>query len=167
MKYWFLCMYPFYTLLVVGWQRFLERPYIYSYSRLRENTRQTKVWIPAKFNLVNQWVLLQQEMTQTVISPKPTPHGWQLIKAGSQEHTAQPARSSIDWGVYVLTDSVGLNLFKAGVVWVFLAAWLVWAWFSAAFSSGREGPSESHQFWGLPETILSCLPSCLRSFPAE
>lgn len=52
---------------------FLERPYIYSYSCLRENPRQTRVWIPAKSNLVNQWVLLQQEMTQTVISPKPTP----------------------------------------------------------------------------------------------
>ena len=29
--------------------------------------------------------------------------------------------------------------------------------------SGREGPSESGQFQGLPEAILSCLPSCLRS----
>jgi hypothetical protein len=32
--------------------------------------------------------------------------------------------------------------------------------------SGREGPSESDHFKGLPEDILSCLPSFLRSFPA-
>lgn len=30
--------------------------------------------------------------------------------------------------------------------------------------SGREGPSEADQFWGLPEVTLSCLLSGLRSF---
>lgn len=32
---------------------------------------------------------------------------------------------------------------------------------------GREGPSESGQFQGLPGALLSCLPSCLRSFSVE
>lgn len=32
--------------------------------------------------------------------------------------------------------------------------------------SGMEGPSESVQFQGLPEAILGCLPSILRSFSA-
>jgi hypothetical protein len=31
--------------------------------------------------------------------------------------------------------------------------------------SGREEPSESGQFQGIPGVILSYLPSCLRSFP--
>jgi hypothetical protein len=32
---------------------------------------------------------------------------------------------------------------------------------------GKERPSESGQFQGLPEAILRYLPSCLRSFPED
>lgn len=37
---------------------------------------------------------------------------------------------------------------------------------SLLFILGREGSSESDQFQGLPEAILGCLPSILRSFSA-
>lgn len=37
---------------------------------------------------------------------------------------------------------------------------------SLLFILGREGPSESDQFQGLPEAILGCLPSILRHFSA-
>ena len=36
-------------------------------------------------------------------------------------------------------------------------------WAFTATLAGR-GPSETDQFQGLPEAILSCLPSCLKSF---
>ena len=61
--------------------------------------------------------------------------------------------------------SVGLNFFWA--FWLVLdssvllglsdsdSQWL------GLFALGRKKPSESGQFQGLPEAILSCLPSCL------
>jgi len=49
---------------------------------------------------------------------------------------------------------------------VFFAAYLLWEWLSACWlaSSVREEPSESGRFQGLPEAILSCLPSCMIRF---
>jgi hypothetical protein len=38
---------------------------------------------------------------------------------------------------------------------------------SLVFTHRVEGPSESRQFQGLPEAILSCLLSVLRNFPGE
>lgn len=40
---------------------------------------------------------------------------------------------------------------------------------TSAFSaySGKEGPSGSDQCRGFPEALLSCFPTCLRSFPAK
>ena len=38
---------------------------------------------------------------------------------------------------------------------------------SIVYSGREEGPGESGQFQGLPNTVLSCLPSCLKSLPAE
>jgi hypothetical protein len=32
--------------------------------------------------------------------------------------------------------------------------------------TGKRGPSESGQFQGVLEAVLSCLPSCLKMFPA-
>lgn len=99
-------------------------------------------------------------------------------------HTAQPAGSAAGWRVSFL---VGLNLFQAVLAGFcfFQTAGLVsssslqlsssenlcnsgsslWEGLSAFLSySGREEPSESAHFQGLPEAILNCLPSCLSSF---
>lgn len=103
-------------------------------------------------------------------------------KAGNLEHTAQPAGSSTG------CDS-NLNFFYVACLVSASSRQLLSEWFLAFFSSesllchlayvvreglsvfivycGRHRPSESSQFWVLPEHILRCLPSCLKEPPAR
>lgn len=91
-------------------------------------------------------------------------------KAGKPEATLQSLQAAQQAGMYPFRET---GLLSRGCSFLLLTAQLIsessessWV-FSAAFisDSGREGPSESSQFQELPRAILSCLPSCLRSFP--
>lgn len=58
--------------------------------------------------------------------------------------------------------------FQLACLRVFYTALLPWVreGLSILAYSGREGPRESDQFQELPEALLGCSPSDLRSFPA-
>jgi hypothetical protein len=56
----------------------------------------------------------------------------------------------------------------AALIWEsFFAAWLRWLSTSCIAYYGWEENNKSGQFQGLPEALVSCLPLCLGSFPAE
>lgn len=104
-------------------------------------------------------------------------YGWQVRKAENLEHTAQPTGSTIGRKCLFLVpqlvqtssgSSTGLSL-HCSFSSVFVVGGFGLVWFCAVQAvsservsvfigySGREWPSESGQFQGLPEAILSCL----------
>lgn len=82
------------------------------------NWKHSKVQIPLKFNLVNQWVLLgylykygwritQRELYHQSLSL----HDWHLTEAGNLEDILQSSGSSTGWRLIFLGGSNGLRLF--------------------------------------------------------
>ena len=158
-------------------------------TQIYQNIIADQPMIPQKYNLVNQWILLKlligAEMT-LLHHQGPPLHGRQLTKVGNQGHTAQPAENSPDWREpfpsdcskllpwkvcwFLLLPSCwsGLRIFfTASLVWESSQLNPVWEGLSAFIAYyGGEEPSESGQFQGLLEVLLSCLPFCLKSFPA-
>ena len=90
------------------------------------------------------------------VSPKPTSTWVTAHAAGHLEHTSQPAGSTAWWRVP----------FQVLRLIAFFAAWCVWEELSARclLLSGRA--HELDHLGGLPEAVLSCLRSWVRSFPS-
>ena len=116
---------------------------------------------------------------------KPSPN-----KASSSQ-SWEPAGRSTCWRLSFSGASVGLNLFQAAQLVSVSSKKLSGRSINQSFSTSifresssqlcftssgqdsqfslttsREGLSESGEFQGFSEVILSCLPFCLRSFPA-
>lgn len=99
-------------------------------------------------------------------------------KDGNPQHSAQPAGSSTEsvlskwfgWWRLLPGSSADSCFFQSN--WSGLsifAVWLIWVTLSYLYCLllGREGLSESTQFWRLPEVSLRCLPFVLRNIPAR
>lgn len=111
--------------------------------------------------------------SKTTVSSRPSWHGWQLTKLGawSTLHSLWAAQQAGKCHFQV-TDLKQLSWFwHLPHTWSCLKSLLcnsvsfLWEGLLVAFIvySVREGPSESGYFQGLPEAILSCLPSYFRS----
>lgn len=107
--------------------------YTHIYSTKKGSPWQTNVQVPSKLKLVNQWVLVgfltkSRKNSKTTASPKLTPDGWQMAKAGNLEHPTHPLGSSTGQRMSFTSESVVPNLFLAVglAVRVFFAAWIVW-----------------------------------------
>ena len=111
---------------------------------------------------------------KTAVSLKPAPTWVTAHRTGDLEHIVQPISSSTGWTVSFPSFLAGLNLLiqaawlvsasSRQLVWSwsllcnfvwesFFAAGLSWVWRSSLFMfiPGKEGPSESRQFQGIPE----------------
>lgn len=110
---------------------------------------------------------------QPPLSPPP-PHPTLVIthKRWEPGASSQPEGSAAGWRVSFQGAPIGLNLFQAVCLdfAVFHRARLVWASslkLHFYYLLGKAEPSESGQFQGLPEALLSCLTSGIRSFPCR
>jgi len=160
-------------------QCFLRRQNTHIFSLQTRIIWQVIVHIPPKFHLVNQWVSLELLAGVWVMGSlqaqkwfkdtwEPRLHCTACRKLNRLENILS---RRLSWSKPLPGSSTGFCFFPAvGLVsWVFAAAWFIWQWLSAVSIaySGSKGSSKFGQFQGLPEAIMTCLPSCLISFPAE
>ena len=119
--------------------------------------------------LGDQWVLLG---LLTGIWVRDYSQEWKWLKENCiiKAHPSMVTTHKI-WTLLLSASFSGWSsiraFFEACLVWESsLKLNSFWERLSALIAySGREGPSESVKFQGLPEAILNCLPSCLKRSP--